>query len=238
MHAIGNCTLGDHPRVVVALRDDACRNDAEQALMQGGDIIELRVDTFSDKATGHVLEEAGKYAGLPVIGTIRMSEEGGGWRDNEARRLALYEAVMPAVNAVDIELGADAINREVIACARKQGVCVIGSFHDFGGTPDRSTLNRMLEKGVALGVDIVKTAAHCAGPDDLRRLAGFLIENSDTPLVVIAMGGMGMMSRVFFPALGSLLTYTFIGAPSAPGQLNLEETVRLLRRFYELNNSG
>ncbi len=237
MHTIGTCTLGDRPRVVVALRDDASRDDAEQALRQGGDIIELRMDNFSDKTAGHVLDETKKYAGLPIIGTIRMGEEGGGWQDSEARRLALYQAVMPSVNAVDIELHANAINDEVVACARAHDVCVIGSFHDFSATPDMSILNQLLEKGAALGVDIVKIAAHCAEIDESRRLAKFMLEHPAAPLIVIGMGRMGMMSRIFFPALGSLLTYTFIGEPSAPGQLNLEETIHLLRRFYDLNHT-
>jgi 3-dehydroquinate dehydratase len=41
-----------------------------------------------------------------------------------------------------------------------------------------------------------------------------------------------MLSRVLFPAAGSLLTYGHVGRPTAPGQLPLGELAALVRRFY------
>jgi 3-dehydroquinate dehydratase-1 len=45
------------------------------------------------------------------------------------------------------------------------------------------------------------------------------------------MGDAGVASRVLFPALGSLLTYASAGTQTAPGQLDLDEAVALLRRL-------
>lgn len=235
MVAIGSCALGRLPRVVVALRDGHRRDEVAEALRQGADIIEARIDSFHEHDTAYVLAELRKFSGMPTIGTIRGRAEGGAWTESEAGRLALYQAMTPLVDAVDIEIGADAINREVIAHAREHQACVIGSFHDFDGTPDASRLQQILEKGLRLGVDIVKIAAHCATIDDLRRLARFLLDHPDNALVVIGMGPAGMASRIFFPALGSLLSYTFINTPSAPGQLSLEDTLRQLRLFYDFD---
>jgi 3-dehydroquinate dehydratase-1 len=46
------------------------------------------------------------------------------------------------------------------------------------------------------------------------------------------MGEAGTLSRVFFPAAGSLLTYGHVGRPTAPGQLGRAELSALVRRFY------
>lgn len=234
MLSIGPCILGDIPRVAVALRDGVHRGEVESAMERGGDIIEMRIDNFGSHEAAHVCAELEAVSDLPVIGTIRRREEGGGWHTNETQRLKLYQTIMPLIDAVDIELNADAVNREVITCAREQGVPVIGSFHDFQRTPEMSSLKKTLDKGDTLGVDIVKVAAHCADMTDLRRLAQLLLEHQDRAMVVIGMGRHGTVSRALFPALGSLLTYTFIGKPSAPGQMDLDNTVATLRRYFDV----
>ena len=66
----------------------------------------------------------------------------------------------------------------------------------------------------------------------LQNLAEFTLAHRHRPLVTIGMGAAGAASRIFFPALGSLLTYTFLGAPTAPGQLTCEETLHYLTAFY------
>jgi len=48
----------------------------------------------------------------------------------------------------------------------------------------------------------------------------------------MAMGPVGALSRLFYPAAGSLLTYSSVGEPTAPGQIPLRELALLLTRFY------
>ena len=238
MLKIGSCELGERPRVVAAVSDGVARKDAEVLLASGVDILELRVDTFSCCVTDYVAAEAARQAGLPLLGTIRSAAEGGGWKGGEAERLALFRAVMPHVGAVDIELSSKDILGDVVAEAHAAALTVIGSHHNFTETPADGDLDAVVEAGTRAGVDIVKVAARCNNPEDLRRLAAFTLRHGDRAMVVIGMGLAGMMSRVFFPALGSLLSYTFLGAPSAPGQLNSEDTVKYLRFFYGYLDDG
>ncbi len=238
MLKIGSCALGERPRVVAAVSDGVPRKDAEVLLASGVDILELRIDTFSQCDTGHVVAEAVRLAGLPLLGTIRSAAEGGGWKGTEAERLALLRAVMPHVGALDIELSSTEILGDVVAGAHAAGLTVVGSHHHFTETPEDDALEAVVEAGVRAGVDIVKVAARCNSPEDLRRLAAFTLRHGDRAMVVIGMGPAGMLSRVFFPALGSLLTYTFLGAPSAPGQLNSEDTVKYLKFFYGYLDDG
>ena len=49
--------------------------------------------------------------------------------------------------------------------------------------------------------------------------------------IVIAMGAHGVASRVFFPLLGSLITYGYLHQAVAPGQLSLADLTAELRRY-------
>lgn len=223
--------LGVKPRIAIVLRDGVPRHDVDAAMSRGGDMVEMRVDLYGDTGPDHVCHEALRLQPFPRIGTIRSSEEGGGWQGRESERLDLFRKLAPVVDAIDVELSATSIAASVVDCAKEANIPVIGSFHDFQGTPDRQTLDNILHNAETLGVSITKIATNCTDADALRRLARLLMDHPERPLVIIGMGAAGLSSRVFFPLLGSMVAYTFLGAPSAPGQLNLEDTVRYIRLF-------
>lgn len=222
--------LGVKPRIAVPFTDHATRADVAEALAQGLDVAELRVDLWASFAVEHVLATLERFAGVPTLATVRHADEGGGFRGPEPERLALYRALLPRVDAIDVEVASE-IGAAVIAAARDAGRLAIASFHDFAKTPDPAALGAVVARGRALGADVVKIATAVAGPEDLRVLARLLLEHEDVGLVVIGMGARGAASRVFFPLLGSLLTYASAGAETAPGQLALGDLVALLRRF-------
>lgn len=230
MLQIGPITLGERPRAAIAIQDAV-----DPALIRAagdGVVVELRLDALPEQSPEAFREFTRRYAGLPLLATIRRREEGGGWQGTEPERLACYEAVLPEVHAIDVEIGADAISAAVVHAARAQGRLTIGSFHDFSATPEDSRLEAVHAQGRALGVDIVKVAARCNRRDDVQRLAAFTLTHRDENVVTIGMGPHGLVSRIFFPALGSLLTYTFLGEPAAPGQLNCKDTLKYLDDFY------
>ena len=229
---IGDCVLGLRPRIVVALRAGAARGEVEAALASGADILELRADLFPSPTPETVAEECARFAGMPRLLTVRSAAEGGGWRGDEAGRLACILAGLPHAEALDIELSAAEILGTAVGAARAAGKTVIGSFHDFTATPDLSALEAVAVSADQAGVDILKIAVTCNTPEDLRRLAAFTLTHASRPLAVMGMGPAGMTSRIFFPALGSLMTYTFLGEPSAPGQLNCLDTVKYINLFY------
>lgn len=230
MLEIGPVTLGKQPRVAIAIQDVV----EPEAIRAAGDgvVVELRLDALPDQTPDAFLAFARRYAGFPLLATIRRREEGGGWKGTSAERLACYEAVLPEVHAVDVEIGAGDIAAEVARLARAQGRLSIGSFHDFGETPGMDVLEAVHSRGRALGMDIVKVAARCNSRDDVCRLAAFTLAHQHEQVITIGMGAHGLVSRVLFPALGSLLTYTFLGEPTAPGQLNCKDTLKYLDVFY------
>lgn len=228
---ISTVELGDVPRVAVTVRNGVVRSDIEQALATGIDLVELRIDLFTTQEIHFVLGEVRRYADIPTIGTIRWAAEGGGWNGPEDARLHLYEAILPGVGAVDVELAAD-ICGAVFARAREARRTSIGSYHNFEGTPSLQELNGIYTSGKQQGADIIKVAASCHTIGDIRTLARFTLDHTTNDLIVIGMGALGRLSRIFFPALGSLITFTFLEESAAPGQLNCKDTLKYLEAFF------
>jgi 3-dehydroquinate dehydratase-1 len=228
--SIGALRLGGRPLVAVPFDDRAARAEVAALAARGLDVAELRVDLFGSVERDHVLGLLPAFAGVATLATIRSAAEGGGWKGPEPERLALYRALAPHVDAIDVEI-ASGIARDAIASARDAGKLAIASFHDFEKTPSVEALGAVVAQGRALGAGVVKIAAAARSPADLRALARVLVSRDDLGMIVIGMGAEGVASRVLFPALGSLLTYASVDRQTAPGQLPLDELVALLRRL-------
>ncbi|WP_433614277.1 type I 3-dehydroquinate dehydratase [Dactylosporangium sp. CA-139114] len=223
---------GGAPLVAVSFGDEDPAGDAARARDLGVDLAELRIDWNRSAEPADVLAaiEPFRAAGLRILATIRSRAEGGRWAHDEGARLRLFEAILPAVDAVDVELSAGGILPGVVAAARAAARPVVVSYHDFDKTPGEEVLAGTVEAAKAAGADVVKISTMAHGPEDLRRLAGLLVRYDS--LIVIGMGAEGSATRVLFPVLGSRVTYSADGdRPSAPGQLPFEETVRLLETF-------
>src|SRR5262249_29954853 len=162
-----------------------------------------------------------QFAACPTIATIRSAAEGGAWDAPDRARLELFQHVMPYVDAVDVELSSEAIVADVVDAARPAGAVVIVSHPDFVGTPPDAELDAIVGCARDAGADYVKVAAMATSSDDVRRLAAFTVRHAASGLIVIAMGDLGSVSRVFFPALGSRLTYAHRGEHPVAGQLDL-----------------
>jgi len=228
---IGPLALGAAPCVAAPFDDTRSRAEVQALRARGLDLAELRIDLFAARDPGAVRAELPKYEGLPTLATVRSAAEGGGWAESEAARAKLLLAVLDAVDAVDVELAAAEVLREVLPAAHAAGRLVIASHHDFAATPAPPVLADLVARAAGAGADVVKIAAAVRGPDDVRALARVLVEPAAIGRIVIGMGDAGLATRVLFPALGSLVTYAHVGRATAPGQLPLDELVALLRRL-------
>ncbi|MGW0363485.1 type I 3-dehydroquinate dehydratase [Streptomyces sp. NPDC002990] len=221
------------PLVAVSFRDNDSERLASEAKAAGIDIAELRIDRFAQTDAEHVLEQIRTFHSLPVLATVRSAQEGGDWNGTEEERLELFRAMAPHVEALDIELSSRGILADVIAAAKQHDTVAIVSYHNFEHTPSTEELEAVIDDAKTAGADIVKVSTMVTSESDVKRLASLLLNaDADTELIVIAMGPTGAVSRIFFPALGSRVTYSFIGSSSAPGQLDFPETFALLRKFY------
>jgi 3-dehydroquinate dehydratase-1 len=230
---IGTVVLRPHvPTLVVPFTDRTSVAALRRAHAEGLDFAEARVDLFQDRRTEavqRVVRQVGRL--LPVLLTVRSSTEGGAWHGDDAGRLALYRALLPDVAAVDVELAAE-IRSEVVRAARRARRTVVLSHHDFRRTPSDRALDAVVEQGSKAGADVTKIAA--LTPDDraVARLAAVLARHASSRLVLIGMGEHGKKTRVLFPALGSLFTFTSLDRATAPGQLGFRSMLAELARSY------
>lgn len=231
----------DRPLVcvpIVARAADEAVAQARAFAALGPDALELRADWLADLTPEGVVAALSQVAapGLPVIFTNRAEAEGGARPQDEGARLtivaAAVESGLPAL--VDLELATAATARDrLIATARRHGVPVMLSHHDFAATPDEATLAALIETMARTGAAAAKIAVMARDADDANRLlavcraatVGSLTGGLGIPLAAMAMGPAGAITRILGHRAGSALTFAAASAErgSAPGQLSLAQ---------------
>lgn len=200
------------------------------------DVVEYRID-FLDAAldpqavAATVPAVAGAINGKPLVVTFRTRAEGGQKAITPALYAAVYQAVLDsgAGDMIDIEaaLLSDPAVARIKAAIQAKGRAVILSHHDFATTPPVETMVALLRQQQAAGADICKLAVMPHDAGDLLRLleATWTMhrDHGDRPLVTMAMGGIGAVSRLTGEAFGSALSFGALGTPSAPGQIKVSQ---------------
>lgn len=191
-------------------------------------IIEWRVDHFSAhqdlEAVTTVLERLREtFAQRALLATFRTANEGGAAEISPDNYLALVSHVCASglIDIVDVEYRHE--NAEAcIAAAHEQSVPVIGSNHDFFGTPDEGELVDRLRTMSEMGCDVPKIAVTPLSPNDVLTLLSATHQAQQTidrPIITMSMKEAGMASRLAGGVFGSSATFATVGSASAPGQI-------------------
>ena len=149
----------------------------------------------------------------------RPVAEGGRWDDGESRRrMVLLEAVKRGFDYVDVEYRSDFMD----VAMEKSGRGLIVSYHDLEGTPE--DLDGLYARMCERGADVVKIAVTPRSVADVGRLlqlASRVSAGGGKPLVAIAMGPLGVVTRLVGGRYGAPFLYASAaaGAESASGQL-------------------
>ena len=194
---------------------------------RGADLVELRLDGLEEEP------DWGRLLGgrLPVILTHRPEREGGLFRGGEEERVRrLLEGMERGVPCIDLEFSTPPrLRRLVLSEAERRGTSVILSRHYLSGTPPLPQLLRRVGEMGREG-DLVKVVTLARSTEEVLRLLE-LYGRTSVPLICFAMGEVGSLSRILSALLGSPLVYASVGEPTAPGQLSVETTRRLLERL-------
>ncbi|MPV38890.1 type I 3-dehydroquinate dehydratase [Georgenia subflava] len=237
--------LGEgRPKVVVPLTargpaDLVAAAEHLAGLDRGPDLVEWRADHFDRLDDVAAVVAAARsigavLGGTPLLFTIRTAAEGGATEIDGDHYLTVNSAVVEAgaAHLLDVELRtAEPGRRDLVSAAHARGVAVVVSSHDFEGTPDRATLLDRLRRMRDLGADLPKIAVMPRSPADLLNLLDVtwtFRQESERPLVTMAMGATGVVSRLAGGVFGSACTFAFVGAASAPGQVPLAELHQVL----------
>jgi len=214
--------------------------DAARAAELGADLVEFRIDTFTDDPKA--ITELVQRSTLPSIITCRPTWEGGAYDGDEQTRISLLEhaGVGPRKPVyIDLELVAyqkSANLRQKIGLVvddpdrpRQTDTGLILSSHDFDGRPS-DLFRKVKDIADAPRCRVVKVAWHARSLRD--NLEAFeLIRQQVKPTIALCMGEYGLASRVLAKKFGALLTFASIdeATGTAPGQPTLQEIKSLYR---------
>ena len=211
--------------VALGLRTTAEAIAGIRSVARSADIAEIRLDYMDECDLPALLRDRP----CPVIVTNRAEREGGRFRGSESERLRpLLEAIDLGVDYVDIEHDAAHLLED------RQDTKLVISRHDFERIPDDITeVHRRL---AGKGADVVKIVGMAQRlTDNIRILQALAL--SDLPMIGIAMGEAGLISRILALKHGScFLTYATLEEDNevAPGQLPVET----MRNVYRAKQIG
>lgn len=212
---------------------------ASRGVKQGADLIELRFDGLRRKDGIEKLIRKN----VPTIFTNRPKREGGRFVGREDKRVSyILDAIASGVSCVDIELSTPGgLRSKLVSEAKRSGVSVMMSWHDFSGTPPVGRMGNILRRMVKAGCDLAKVVTLAENPADAFRVLDLLMRvQNEVPLPVIAfaMGDAGRITRIAAPIFGSPITYANVSRRTAPGQLDVATTKRLLREFIPMGGGA
>lgn len=209
---------------------------------EGVSIAEWRADAFDDvfdkTAVCAVLRKLRSvFENMPLLVTFRTKAEGGCREAEIQSYFQFLETVIDSrmADMIDIELEAGDI-APVIAAAKAARIVTVLSNHDFLKTPEEAVITGRLNAMAALGADIAKVAVMPKDGDDVLRLLHATMCASaqlDCPVVTMAMGRVGLISRLCGQQFGSSITFGTAGQLSAPGQIDAKKLYDILSLFDE-----
>lgn len=217
---------------------------ARQAVQQGAEALEWRMDWFEQIEqwceVEKILCDLAKICQETVLlCTFRSKSQGGERQLPEAEYIQLLQNVAESGYA-------DLLDLEVLACGKvpaviqqlhQAGQKIIGSQHYFSHTPEMVQMQQELQQIQEAGADIGKLAVMPRNARDVLHLLEATVQLKescpDYPLVTMAMGGLGTVSRISGQVFGSCMTFASIGKTSAPGQLALHDVMLILDKISE-----
>lgn len=241
------------PKVIIPLMgttDQELLEELEEIKDLKPDIIEWRADAYSKvedlAAIQNLLEKMStQLFNIPLIFTFRTHKEGGMKEIAGDYYLKLLKTVIQIKKAdlVDIELSTgETIVKEVVALAKDNGVYIIISNHDFQQTPTKDEIIRRLETMQLLGGHISKIAVMPKNVQDILTLLDATItmknKDRDYPLITMAMGPLGLISRLSGELFGSACTFGAGRTASAPGQIPANDLRNVLNIFHKYFEAG
>ena len=240
---IGDLVVGDGvPKVCVPItgrNKDQIVEQTKEIMQAGPDLVEWRVD-YLEEAGGKkdiidILIAIRRVIGdTPLLFTYRTESEGGygrvGW--GHYAELLEWAACRPEIDIIDVEaMGLDVDTEGLIRIIHGRGTPVIASVHYCGEMPGKKERKEALRFLKQSGGDMIKMAFTPRTEEDVLELMAWTRRKSrkmEQPLITMAMGEVGRLSRVSGRLTGSAVTFGSVGEASAAGQIPAGELKNIL----------
>lgn len=247
---IKGINLGEgRPKTIISLMGAKADDNIElikKGIEAGVECFEWRGDFAADvhdpQAMAQQSIEIGKaLSNNPYLFTFRSISQGGQLTIPVEEYVALNKAVIEAgaIDLVDIEtwIGDPAV-LELVKCAKQHNVKTVISYHNFKGTPSVEWMVNLLTHMTDLGADIPKIATMANSAQDTLKLLAATEEmsriHSDKPLLTMAMGREGSITRLAGELFGSAITFCSLEEASAPGQVQVMQAIRIMDELHKV----
>ena len=248
---VKNMSLGEGiPKICVPITgktEEEIKEEGKKAVEAGAELVEWRADFFEALEDRTALEKmllslSDILGQVPLLFTIRTSKEGGN-REIRIKDYVNYNidaARSGKADLIDVEVFGDEQEKvNLIQSLHEINAIVVASSHDFFKTDIREILLERFKIMDRTGADILKMAVM---PNEFADVAAIMqatcdmAENfTEKPLISMAMGEEGMISRIAGENFGSCITFGTVGEASAPGQLPLRELKRMMNALHVKN---
>jgi len=206
------------------------------------DLLELRIDFYQDilhfEKLMILLKQIRMMIEQPILFTYRSKREGGEVQLTDGHYFSLIQCVCEShcVDLIDIELMSGAVLvSQLVDIVHDHGLKVLMSNHDFYQTPTMSELKERFEHMEILGADIMKIAVMPQSYKDVITVLNLTLEMSqrmNKPIVTMAMGELGKITRIAGELTGSSITFASVEKASAPGQIPLDDMQVVLEMIH------
>ncbi|KAI3828489.1 hypothetical protein L1987_02590 [Smallanthus sonchifolius] len=199
------------------------------AKSNGADLVELRLDSLKVFCSREDIQTLIEFSPLPTLATYRPTWEGGQYDGDEQSRLAVLRLAMElGADHIDVELKAIDDFKSLISGDKPAKCKLIVSSHNYQNTPSVEDLENLVSRIQSAGADIVKIATTAVDITDVARVFQ-ITAHSQVPIISMAMGEKGLMSRILSPKFGGYLTFGTVerGKESAPGQPTIRDLLDL-----------
>eukprot|EP01127_Copromyxa_protea_P024569 TRINITY_DN974_c0_g1_i3.p3 TRINITY_DN974_c0_g1~~TRINITY_DN974_c0_g1_i3.p3 ORF type:complete len:389 (+),score=129.08 TRINITY_DN974_c0_g1_i3:2575-3741(+) len=196
-------------------------------IASGSQAIELRVDLLACRSVAYVKEQVSllkAYTSLPIIYTLRTSEQGGAFNGSEEEAYSLLElGLKMQCEYLDVE--ASLATSVLTKLAEKKGnTKIIASLHDYKNSVTQEQLQGLFQRCLETpGRDIVKVVGFAKSENDVYTLQH--VRNTlgyPVPVIAILAGPEGSLSRVLNRFM-TPVTHPLLPHKAAPGQLTVKE---------------
>lgn len=234
------------PKICVPLTGQgipALLSEVQQVSALPADLFEWRIDCFFGDPLPVLPSLVQRLGDKPLLCTLRTKGEGGQGalspEEYEAQVTSLLQA--GGFSLVDIELACgEERARRLVQLAKSLGVGVVMSKHDFAKTPPEKEIVATLLQMKSLGADLPKYAVMPHSPEDVLSLFAATWEASQQvgPVVTMAMGELGKITRAGGGVFGSAMTFGAGQNASAPGQIDAENLRAILEDLQPYNSQA
>ena len=218
---------------VVEQKKEQILSEVNRLVSAGVKMIEFRADYYEDvgdlKRLGSLLREMGQYTENTILLFTLQSISQGGRIELPPR--VLHDALMVAadcraVDLVDVEFCEVENPKALIQEIHSYGNRVLTSQHDYMKTQKSNVMWELVNKMRQSGADVVKIAYTPDEAQDLLDLLSVTVrfhkEHPSIPIISMAMGNLGELTRISGEIFGSAVTFGKSGKSSAPGQIEYD----------------